>query len=760
MVRPMRPGSLRLAFGALILLVVAAWTITGIAPPPARDAAAPLTEFSAARAFAHVQAIAKRPHPVGSAAHDEVRDYILGTLGAMGLAAGVQTTSSAAKVAGVVYGARVQNVLARVPGTRPGPAVLLAAHYDTVPQALGASDDASGVATLLETARALLAGPRLENDVLLLFSDGEEIAASGALAFTNEELETNPVGVALNFEARGTRGAVALYDTSTRDDGLIAALADAAPRIVSTSLLGSLARLLPNDSDATVFKRAGIPTYAFAYVDHLYEYHHYTDSPEALDLRSLQHDGDYALPLARHLGHATLPLPAEEEVVYFDVLGHGLVRYSPLVARALALLTLGLLAALFPFARRARPGAHLTPGGLALGASLAVGAVLLSVLAAGLVHGLLALALDPFVLFARPLLATAAGLAAGGAAFSLVYARALQRGDATRLVLGALVAWALPLALTAALVPAASFVFQWPLLAALAGTALWLRSGEEGGARVDLALAMSLVPATFFWSYVAYSLYVMLGPNAPELSVAAATAPLVLALPVAARTGAVGLRQLAGAAALTALAVVTVDGALVRASPELLRPDELVYTLEGHGKTGVWSTNTPHHDPFVAQRVPEGKTSRDEPGAPLPPTQIESSTVTEGGLQHATLVLRSPRNARCFRFWEVTKQPIVKALVNGQLVADVVRFSPELDEKLMRLYSGGRRQAVWVAEYCGSGGEPLKLDLFSEAGKPVRLRIMEVADGLPGAPLGPRTSSDGYPAADSDQTDIMTDVKL
>jgi hypothetical protein len=321
----MRRASLSLALGVLLVAVVAALTIRAIAPPEVRGLDAPATDFSAARARVHVEAISKTPHPVGSPAHEDVRAYILHALEGLHLEVRVEETDCALKAAAVTHAAHVKNVIARLPGAHAGPAVMLAAHYDSVAQSRGASDDGSGVATLLETARALTAGPRLQNDVIFLFSDAEEMAGCGALAFTNEELPKTPIGVALNFEARGTRGAVALYDTSEDNGALIRALSAVAPRVVSSSLLGSLARALPNDSDATLFKRAGIPTFAFAYVDDVYEYHQYTDSLDAMDLRSLQHDGDYALPLARYFGDQALPLPPEPAVTYFDLLGGAVV---------------------------------------------------------------------------------------------------------------------------------------------------------------------------------------------------------------------------------------------------------------------------------------------------------------------------------------------------------------------------------------------------------------------------------------------------
>ena len=57
-------------------------------------------------------------------------------------------------------------VVARLEGSNPGgKAVLLMAHYDSVPAGPGAGDDLSGVAAILEAARALKAGPPPANPV-------------------------------------------------------------------------------------------------------------------------------------------------------------------------------------------------------------------------------------------------------------------------------------------------------------------------------------------------------------------------------------------------------------------------------------------------------------------------------------------------------------------------------------------------------------------------------------------------------------------
>ena len=89
-------------------------------------------------------------------------------------------------------------------GQRQG--ALLMAHYDSVPNSPGASDDGAAVASLLETLRALRGGPRLKNDVIFLFTDGEEVALLGSKAFVEEHPWARDVGLVLNFEARGYTG--------------------------------------------------------------------------------------------------------------------------------------------------------------------------------------------------------------------------------------------------------------------------------------------------------------------------------------------------------------------------------------------------------------------------------------------------------------------------------------------------------------------------------------------------------------------------
>src|SRR5215213_8995467 len=243
-------------------------------PPTAIGPDAAPSLFSSGRALVQLRSITQRPHPVGSLEHDVVRDYILREISAEGLTPSVQrTTAVNRRWGGILRTGTVQNLLARLEGTEPGKAVLLVAHYDSWPQAFGASDDGAGVVTLLETLRALKAGSPLKNDVIFLFTDGEESGLLGAYAFMEEHPWSADVGVVFNFEARGSRGPSIMFETSEQNGWLIREFAKAAPHPVSHSLADELYKLLPNDTDMTVFRKSGLAGLNFAYIDGLSSYH-------------------------------------------------------------------------------------------------------------------------------------------------------------------------------------------------------------------------------------------------------------------------------------------------------------------------------------------------------------------------------------------------------------------------------------------------------------------------------------------------------
>src|SRR5438270_557600 len=370
------------ALAAFLFLAALAWVSVALAVPPrAVPEGAPASEFSSARALRHVRAIAQKPHPTGSEEIERVRRYILGELAALGVVAEVQAVEVVPRQASAgwpVLAARVQNIVARVPGTAGGRALMLAAHYDSVPTGPGASDDGAGVATLLETLRALKSGPPLKNDLILVFTDAEELGLVGARGFADEHPWMRDVGLVLNFEARGAGGPSLMFETSEGNGTLIRGLAAAAPHAVANSLMYAVYKRLPNDTDMTVFKRASAAGLNFAYADRITSYHTALDSADELDERSLQHHGSYALALARRFGDLDLGNLKSRDAVYFNALGPVFVHYSESWVVPLTLLVCLLFAlACFAFLLTSGKGSFESAKGLTLAALAAAPGVVI-----------------------------------------------------------------------------------------------------------------------------------------------------------------------------------------------------------------------------------------------------------------------------------------------------------------------------------------------------------------------------------------------
>src|SRR5271165_1031482 len=174
----MNSGLLRAALLALIALAL--WFVAEYTGEPhgVRDAMAPTTVFSAARAEAVLARVLgpEHPHPVSSVENAAVRARVLKEFSDLGVPAHTYRafTCNSWRGFGFVACATVTDIIADVvPGS--GKAVVMMAHYDSVPAGPGASDDESGVATVLEAARALKSGhTKSMHPVIALITDGEE----------------------------------------------------------------------------------------------------------------------------------------------------------------------------------------------------------------------------------------------------------------------------------------------------------------------------------------------------------------------------------------------------------------------------------------------------------------------------------------------------------------------------------------------------------------------------------------------------------
>jgi len=307
----------------LIILGLIFYSFYSLMPRKGTPKSIAKTEFSTERALEQLQHIAKKPHYHGSKEHATVRNYLVSQLENLGL----QTQTQEGFVFTTQYRTmnRPINIVARMEGTGDGKALLLLSHYDSalVPS-LGASDAGSGLVTILESLRAYKAsGKKPKNDIIILFTDAEEIGLDGAKLFVNKHPWAKDVGLVLNFEARGSGGpSNMILETSEGNKKLVKAFIKANPDYpVASSLMYSVYKMLPNDTDSTIFREDGdIPSYFFAFIDDHFDYHTANDTIENLDVETLQHQGSYLLPLLHYFADADLTnLKSDEEYVYVNV---------------------------------------------------------------------------------------------------------------------------------------------------------------------------------------------------------------------------------------------------------------------------------------------------------------------------------------------------------------------------------------------------------------------------------------------------------
>ena len=255
------------------------------------------TKFSTERALIPLKEITKAPHYIGTSEHTRVREYLIGQLEELGLETQVQE--------GFVINPKwksldkPKNIIAQIKGSENGKSLLLLSHYDSaLTPSYGASDAGSGVVTILETLRAYKAsGKKPKNDIIVLFTDAEEVGLDGARLFVNKHPWAKNVGIALNFEARGSGGpSNMIVETNGGNKNLIKAFMEADVTFpVASSLMYSIYKMLPNDTDSTVLREgADIDGFFFAFIDDHYDYHTANDTYDNLDVNTLQHQGEYS----------------------------------------------------------------------------------------------------------------------------------------------------------------------------------------------------------------------------------------------------------------------------------------------------------------------------------------------------------------------------------------------------------------------------------------------------------------------------------
>ena len=309
------------------------------------------TEFSIKNALSHLKEISKTTHYTGSENHIEVQNYIVNELKKLGLQPEIQQQVAINnKWRAATNNA---NIIATIKGSEVGKSLVLLTHYDSNPHSsLGASDAGSGVVTILESVRAFLAKNKTpKNDIHIVITDAEELGLLGAKAFVDKHPLAKNVGLVLNFEARGSGGpSYMLMETNSKNSKLLTEFIKANPNYpAANSLMYSIYKMLPNDTDLTVFRENGnINGFNFAFIGDHFDYHTAQDSYERLDRETLLHQADYLMTTLNYFANSDLTnLNSTKDHVYTNFPFTSLLHYPfswilPLLIVAILIL-LGIL---------------------------------------------------------------------------------------------------------------------------------------------------------------------------------------------------------------------------------------------------------------------------------------------------------------------------------------------------------------------------------------------------------------------------------
>ncbi|RYE02104.1 MAG: M20/M25/M40 family metallo-hydrolase [Sphingomonadales bacterium] len=510
---------------ALLLAVIATTT-----PWPV-PADAPATEFSAARAMTDVREIARAPHPTGSAENARVRAYLTARLQSLGMAVTTSSAPVAAKAQarldkwrGSSEPAQAINLIATLPGRDPAKAaLLLMAHHDTVWGSPGAADDSAGVASILETVRAIRAGgAQPERTLMVLLTDGEELGLDGAEQFFRQDPARGQVGAIVNLETRGGGGRASMFETGDQNGAMIDLFAGAVRRPVGTSLSVFVYNHLPNSTDYTVAKKLGVPGFNFAFIGRSGLYHSPLATPDALDQGALQDMGRQVLDLSRGLLAAPdLPGKAPDRVFY-DLFGLVFVAYA---AWAGWLFVIAAVAT-YGYAGWGGSWRAFVPG-VAISLSLAVAAGLLLYLgnlasgSGGDTNYYDRLAAIPRLELQAALLCLVAAVPLLGLAVSRSVAPAMLAGIAAPYLLLAVVAQVMA--------PTAAFPLYLPLLLGGIGAAVTRWRGSSAGLWTSTAAAALGVG---YMLTLGHALFQAVGPGMPFAMILPLGLSMLLLLPL------------------------------------------------------------------------------------------------------------------------------------------------------------------------------------------------------------------------------------
>jgi aminopeptidase YwaD len=257
-------------------------------------------QFSTRRAMRHVRRLARGIGPRVRTTKGEFRaaHYFARKMRRRGYGTRIQRFA--------VDGGTSRNVVAWWPGVRRHP-VVLGAHMDTVRRSPGANDNASGVAILVDVARAVAGTAKARNVKFIAF--GSEEYGSNGIHHVGSQVYVNRLGPRKRKRLPG----MVSIDMVADGRPLIIGTAGIGPTVVARTLFKRLKRAgfavvyrtTCDCSDNGPFELAGIPA-AFMWTGLEPNYHDPSDIPRNLSRRDLRRSGKATLRFVRGLDARTL----------------------------------------------------------------------------------------------------------------------------------------------------------------------------------------------------------------------------------------------------------------------------------------------------------------------------------------------------------------------------------------------------------------------------------------------------------------------
>jgi hypothetical protein len=533
-----------------------------------------------------------------------------------------------------------------------------------------------------------------------------------------------------------------MFETSSENGWIIKEFASSATHPVANSLTYSIYKLLPNNTDLTIFKEAGFAGLNFAYINGLVYYHTLYDNLENIDERSLQHHGSYALALTRHFGNLDLEDSKESDAVYFDILGSALIHYSGMWVTPLTVFVVLLFVGVVVLGFRR---SQLTFPGIVLGFL----AFLLSIISTSVTvtlawwtirtlhHGYRWIPQGDtynsnlyMISFVALTIAITSGL----------YIWFRKKISLQNLAVGALLWWLILMVLTSLYLPGASYVFTWPLLFSLVGLGFLFSSRHQKsvlGKRFAV-LSLCAIPGIILLTPTIYLIFVALTLNLSGAVMVMVVLLLGLLIPHLYLMATSNKWLLPAASLLLSLGFIVAGSLTAGFDANHPKPNSIFYGLNADTGKAIWASADEKPDEWTSQflsaelkkgtiteylpMVPRKFLKSQAPVAPLAAPNIELiSDDVRDEVRTVRLRITSRRQARIIRVY-IDSNEVLAAVVNGKRIGN--------NDTPAHIESGNR----WGLNYFALPKEGIELTLEVKSSQPLQIRAVEQSDGLPEIP--------------------------